>query len=571
MSNIGSVLYTAKQAILSNLTAINVTGSNIANVSTPGYSRLVPVFESVGTKDPTSTQEQVGVKISEIQRIYNKFIDSQIVAQDSSVGSATSRKDLLTQIEGVLNESSGSGINDALSQFWSAWSDLSANPSGQTERDALVSDAQTLTNVFNQRADELATIQNNADQTIADDVDKLNGYLSDMASMNAEIVQAESAGGSASALRDNRATLLGQISSTIDINYIERSDGSLYIYLPSSGKSLVEESNSRQLQVQTSTANSNLNDIVFADDTANPLNNDITGGEMGGLLNIRDVVLPSYIDELNQTASSIINKVNAQQMAGYDQDGNSGGVFFTPTIDISRNMTEAKYMEVNQAIVANTRKIAASSTVDADGDNATAIAALADDKMYASLGGISIAPPTSGGFAVGQLNNVGQAYKDTPSTSPISIVCDATASKGWKINGTGGYASLSVKSADDKSITLDLNGNGTADITLNLSGTWVNGDTLSFSLAKKDSTTTIDGYYSAFMAKMGQDVSTSSTNLDRETAIATQISTQRESLSGVSLDEEMVNLIKYQMAYNAASRLTKTISDMMDILINLGQ
>ncbi|PKN77285.1 MAG: hypothetical protein CVU52_01025 [Deltaproteobacteria bacterium HGW-Deltaproteobacteria-10] len=113
MSDIGRILYTAKDAIISNLTAINVTGSNISNVSTPGYTRIRPLFESVGTRQASSNQEQIGVKIADIQRVYDKFLGSQIVAQDSAVGSATARKNLLTQIEGIVNESRGDGINDA--------------------------------------------------------------------------------------------------------------------------------------------------------------------------------------------------------------------------------------------------------------------------------------------------------------------------------------------------------------------------------------------------------------------------------------------------------------------------
>jgi len=557
MSNIGSVLYTAKQAILSNLTAINVTGSNIANVSTPGYSRLNAVFESVGTKDPTSSQEQVGVQISEIQRIYDKFLESQIVSQDSSVGSATARNDLLSQIEGVLNESTGNGINDALNQFWSAWDNLSANPSGEAERTVLISAAQNLTSIFNQRAEELYVIQDNINQTISADVDKLNGYLSDMAAMNAEIVSVESSGGQATALSDTRVELLGKISSMIDINYVEQADGSLYIYLPSNGKSLVESDNSWQLQVQANSSNSNLNDIVFTDDVDSPINDDIQGGELGGLLNIRDVVLVDYIDELNQTASSIINKTNSQHMAGYDQDGNIGGVFFTQT-------TEAKDMEMNAAIVSDMRKIAASSTLNADGDNATAIAALKDDKMYASL-------DIDTNNVAGIVNNIGQAYKET--TDPIVITRGSTADS-WAIATAaddGGYEDAVVLSSSDSKVTVDLNGDNTADITLNLSGSWASGDTLSFSLEKQDNTTTIGGYYSAFMTGVGQDVASSAATLEREEAIASQNNTQREELSGVSLDEEMLNLIKYQMAYNAASRVTSIVSEMMDTLIMLGR
>ncbi|NTW07814.1 MAG: flagellar hook-associated protein FlgK, partial [Syntrophaceae bacterium] len=309
--SLGSVLNTAKQAILSNLTAINVTGSNIANVSTPGYTRLNPVFNAVGTSSAGSGQEQVGVEISDIQRIYNKFLDAQIVTQNAAVSSASARNDLLTQIESVLNESTGSGVSDALSQFWSAWDNLSANPSGEAERSVIVSAAQNLTFVFNQKAEELYTLQRNTDETIAGDIEKLNGYLSDMSALNTEIVRIESAGGSASALRDTRGTLLDNISSIIDINYIEQSDGSLYIYLPQNGKTLVDGSQNWQLMVQPNSSNSNFNDIVFTDDTNNSLNDYIQGGELGGLLEIRDVTLPAYIDKLNQTASSIVNKVNS--------------------------------------------------------------------------------------------------------------------------------------------------------------------------------------------------------------------------------------------------------------------
>jgi len=566
--SLGSVLNTAKQAILSNLTAINVTGSNIANVSTPGYTRLNPVFNSVGTNNAGSGQEQVGVEISDIQRIYDKYLENQIVKQNAAVGGATARNNLLTQIEGVLNESTSTGVNDALSRFWSAWDNLSANPSGEAERSEIVSAAQNLTYVFNQRTEELFTLQQNTDETIAGDVEKLNGYLSDMSALNAEIVRIESSGGSASALRDNRATLLSQISSTIDINYVEHSDGSLYIYLPENGKTLVEGSNNWQLTVQPNSSNSNLYDIVFTDDVNNPLNEYIQGGELGGLLEIRDATLPAYIDKLNQTASGIINKVNAQHMAGYDQDGNIGGVFFTPTEDYAaaRMGKDAQYMEVSAAIVADLRKIAASSTVNADGDNATAMTALKDDKMYASLGRISSSGGATGS-ATGIINNIGQVYKST--TSDIEIT---RSSGSWSITTNGGYNDAHVLvSSDDSNVMLDLNNDLVADITLNLSGSWSNGNKLLFSLSRQDSTTTIGGYYSAFMARVGQDVAGSATALAREQTIAAQNSTQREALSGVSLDEEMVNLIKYQMAYNAAGRVTSIVSELMDTLMSLGK
>lgn len=561
MTDINRVLYTAKQAILSNLTAINVTGSNIANVNTEGYSRLRPIFESVGTKDAMSKDEQIGVRIAEIQRMYDKFLDSQIVAHESAVGSATIRRNLLSQIEGIMNESAGGGINDALSRFWNAWDDLSVNPSGKPQRDILIAKGQELSDIINQRAEKLTELQYAADQMIADTVTKLNGYFQDMADLNVQIVTMESAGIQATSLKDKRTELLRKISAMIDINYVERANGSVLLYLSSNGKAFVEESNYWQLAAKRNPANANLFDIVLTNEPNNPLNNNIRGGELGGLLDIRDVTLASYINELDQMTSSIINKVNAQHRAGYDQDGNSGLDFFAPTV-------YAKYLQVNKAIAADTRKIAASSTVNADGDNATAIAALREDKMFSSISQVSVTVGV--GSATGTINNIGQAFQDT--ASPIALRRGATSTASdWTILDNGGYASLRVISANDSSVVLSLNGHQTADITLKLSGMWANGDTLSFSLAKQDNTTGINGFFNAFMAKIGQDASSSAYVLDREKTIANQQINQREQLSGVSLDEEMLNLIKFQMAYNASGRITKAISDMMDILINLGR
>jgi flagellar hook-associated protein 1 len=675
MGNIGQILFTTKEALLSHLTAINVTGSNIANVSTPGYSRLRPIFESVGTKDASSDQTQVGVKIGEVQRIYDKYLASQLAQQEAGVGDAQAQNDLLTRIESILNESTGGGINDALSKFWNAWSDVSTNPSGKAQREVLVAAAQNLSSMFSQRAGDLSDIQTDANQSIADTVTTLNGYLEEMAVYNDDIVKTEIAGGQATDVRDKRDELLRKIGGIMDVNYIEKSNGSLYIFA-SNGKALVEETNTWPMEVRSNPDNSNFNDIVFTNDPTKSLNDNITGGKLAGLLAMRDTVIPDYLDELNQTASSIINKVNKQHASGYDQYGNAGGNFFAST-------TEAKYMEVNAAIVADTGKIAASATINGDGDNAQAINAIQDDQINASLGsirdaspsatnavtgpvsigggtvltvsdtivltrgltsaaadwvatthanypamvvsgatansvtidpdgtgtnfitltlsgtwengdtatftitGATLVPPASAALSAvtsadadsgimqnhsvtGQINNIGQVYKNTTAGHPLSLVRGATADL-WDVSDNGGYDNASVLSSNDSKVTLDLDGNGSADITLNLSGTWQENDTMSFSLTKDETTTTIGGYYNAFISRVGQNVADSSTSLDRQTTIMNQFIDQREALSGVSIDEEMLNLIKYQMGYNAAARMTKTVTDLMDLLINLGK
>ena len=565
MSGITAALYTAKEGLLSNLTAINVTGSNIANVNTPGYTRLRPMFESTGTMNAASDQGQTGVRIAGIEQIFDKYLNYQIVQQQSFVANYTAQQDLLQRVESILNENNGGGINDALGKFLNAWGNLSSDSSSKSKRDMVVSTGENLAYVFNQRSEELSNLQIMADDNVADAVSTLNGYLTQMAKYNETIVNAEMSGDSASSLRDKRGALLNDISSILDINYVEKSDGSLYISLATNGKALVEGFKSWELTTDRDD-NSNLYNITLKNDpTQQSINAQITGGKLAGLLEVRDTLIPSYLNELNQTASSIINKVNELHTSGYDQDGNTGDDFF----DVSNpKMFEARYMQVNDAIASDTRKIAASATINADGDNATAITAINNDQMYASLGAFSISDPTA--YASGQINNIGQAYKETLTGHPITLSRGPTTAD-WTITDDGGYDSAKLLTANDSSVTLDLNDDGTVDITFALSGSWNTGDTLSFSLAKRGNTTTIDGYFNAFIANMGQDVVNASQAIDRETTILNQQIEEREQLSGVSLDEEMVNLIKFQMAYGAAGRMTKTISEIMDILMNLGQ
>jgi len=406
MADISRVLYTAKEALLSNLTAINVTGSNIANVNTPGYSRLRPMFESVGTKDASSAQEQVGVRIADVERIYDRFLEAQLVGQQSSVGNYTAQQDSLNSVEGILNENNGGGINDALGAFLNAWGNLSVEPSSISKRNMVVTTGQNLAYAFNRRGEDLTNVQIVANDSIADTVSSLNMALQQMADYNETIVSAESAGTSASSVRDQRGELLKKISGLIDVNYIEKSDGSLYITLPANGKALVEGFNSWELEVNRNPDNNNLYDIVFSEDPSKSINDQITGGKLAGLLEVRDNLIPSYLDQLNQTASSIINKVNELHTAGYDQDGNPGELFFTATAD-------ARYMQVNAEIVADTRKIAASATVNADGDNATAMTDIKNDQMYASMTILTA-------NVTGQVDNIGQAYKNT--TSDIVLI-----------------------------------------------------------------------------------------------------------------------------------------------------
>ncbi|MGZ6249986.1 MAG: flagellar hook-associated protein FlgK [Syntrophales bacterium] len=461
MGDIGRIFNTARDAILANLTAMNVTGSNIANVNTPGYSRLRPDFGSIGVFNAASDQQQVGVKITSVERLYDKYLDQQVVQQEQYGAYSQSQLDVLNNVQTVFNESTGGGINDLLSQFWGAWSQLSANPSGITERDSLVSVSQSLASMFNQKANELINIQNDTNNEISSDVTKLNTDLAQLADYNDKIIQIQNSGGTAADLCDKRTELLKNISQIADVNYYEEKDGSVNVYI-SNGRSLVEGTNVWNLNVKANPNNSNYYDIVFADAPNQVINGDLKGGQLAGLIDVRDNKVAGYLNDLNSMASTIITKVNALNSSGYDLNGNAGGNFFSTTSAL------AKDMQVDPSIVSDVRKIAAGTTVNGDGDNASSIAALQNDASSMGSG------------------------------------------------------------------------------------------------------MTIDNFYESLTSRVGQDVVNAQNTLDHQTSVMNQLENQRDAVSGVSLDEEMLNLIKYQAAYNAAGRLVATVNTMMNNLINLG-
>lgn len=456
MSSI-SLLNTAKDGLLSHRAAINITGSNITNVNTPGYTRQLPVFSSRGSIDVGAS-----VEIEKIERVYDRFLGVQINDKMHDLGYREAKKGVLEKVEIIFNESSGGGINELLNKFWSSWEDLSANPTGHVERDALVSASQNLASVFRSSSEELVSVQNDANAEITGLIDQANGYMSDIADLNNEIAAIKTGKGDANDLRDKRAEALKGLAEIFDFQHLEDSNGSINVFLPN-GMPLVMGDRTWELDVKANPANSSFYDVVFQDDPAGEvLNNTVAKGKLAGFLEIRDDKIANYLSDLNSLAASIIAEVNTQHQLGYDMGHNLGGVFFEPA-----TATAAKDMRVSTDIVADVNKIAVSETVNGDGGNAELIG----------------------------------TFKD---------------------------------------------------------GLFMNGGTSTF-----------NSYYASFVGKVGQDLADEKRGLDHHTNLMNQLINKREGISGVSIDEEMINLIRYQLGYNSAARLCSVADELIDTLLNL--
>ena len=454
-----STLIIGRDAVVANQMAIELTGHNIANVNTPGYSRQRPIIQAKAPIDTGVGQMGTGVDVSGIERIYDIFLGGQINSAAQDLGRWEAQKNSLERVELFFDESSGFGLNNAMSAYWGSWQDLANNPNLPAARQIVVGEGENLANTFNTIYSGLVEVQNDLDASISVAVGQINGIATQLHDLNQKIVRIESSGDNANDFRDNRDQLIKELSELIDITSTESSDGRITVML-GDGNYLVDAAGANTLYA-TDTDGDTFLDISWSDPSATNINANISGGNIRGWLETRDVIINDYLTSLETLATTIRDQVNAVHFTGRALD-NSQNNFFVPTGTLA-----AGTFAVNPDLVADSSLVAAGDTSD-PGDNRTAI---------------DIAGLQNATFLIG-------------------------------------------------------------------------GDTQTF-----------DDYYSMLVSNVGIDVRDASRNYDYQYSVASQLENYRESISGVSLDEEMVNLIRFEQAYNAAAKLITTVDEMLDTLI----
>ena len=205
MPNIYGMLDVGRTALATQQKAIAVTGNNIANVNTPGYSRQRVNMEQNEPVRSDGGQMGTGVRANrQVQRIYDQFIESQIASEKQNFGRWEAQKEGLAKVELLFDEATGYGINNALSMFWGSWQDLSNNPTGHVERTTLVANSEIMSDTFNRMAADLDQLQSETDDAIQRMVDEINPITEQIAELNWKIASIETGGNTANQYRDER-------------------------------------------------------------------------------------------------------------------------------------------------------------------------------------------------------------------------------------------------------------------------------------------------------------------------------------------------------------------------------
>lgn len=397
-----SLLNIGKSAVFASQAAINVTSHNIANVNTPGYTRQEAVLRIATPIVPVpGGYLGMGVNVSSIERRYDRFISGQLLGQEQNYGKSSVMDQVLGQVEQVFNDAGGSGLSNSLNAFFDAWRTLSATPEDTAKRTVLISDANTLVSTMKQMESNILGTIKDMNGEIADVADRVNSIATDIARLNARIVQVESGGGSAKAndLRDARDGLVTELSGLAEIGILEDKNGSLTVTLGM--RNLVD----RETVNRVTTSPNAAGDIGLSLDGVD-VTSRIANGRLGGLLSSREAVESGPLADLRHLAAALTNEINQLHSAGVGLDGTTGNDFFAP---LSPPLTDADAISNFGVAVSDPRKVAAASAASAlpgDNTNALRIAGLADASV-ASLGNA-----TFSGYYGGLVADVGKLARN---------------------------------------------------------------------------------------------------------------------------------------------------------------
>jgi len=398
----------ATRALRAQNLVLQTAGQNLANASRPSYSRQRVVLAADPPQSISGIAVGSGVRVQEVQQVVNTLTETQLLQARSRSAEEIAARDELSQLETVLGELGGGGLQETLDSFFAAADDLALHPQGIPERTIFLATAEALAARFQDRATQLAELQRQIDERVAAAVPQVNGLLDDIATLNGEIFRAEVGGQNANDLRDQRREALGQLSDLIGITQFE-SNGQVTVVGPD-GLPLVDRDQATHVVADKATqptltgldgrALTRLGFEVSNGDFVG-FSSTIDGGELGGLLAVRDTDIPSIAASLDQLAGALRTAVNAVHTSGEDLNGNAGGSLF--------DGTTASTLRV---LITDPREVAASlgTSTPEDNQNARALAALqytALDGTDAALGNADLDGSNFVGFLSSMIGTVG--------------------------------------------------------------------------------------------------------------------------------------------------------------------
>ncbi|HHT46208.1 MAG TPA: flagellar hook-associated protein FlgK [Firmicutes bacterium] len=453
-----------------------VTGQNIANANTEGYSRQSVLMKALvpPAAPGVNTPPGYGVAISDITRMKSEFYSDQIMKSLTARHYWERLKETYDTVEVIFQEPGDRGINVLLNEFFDAWQEVSTNPESYAARISLREQADSLVGVVQDIYKRLDELKYDVLKELEANVNQVNALADQIADLNQKIVYLQSIGQKSNEMLDERDLRLQELSKLLNIRAVEKANGSVEVL--AGGHILLHGEHVFPLEIKEKIgAEGEDNRISIVNGLGTEIS--VLAGEIAGVLDSYNDVIPKYQDGLDKLVFKLVEKVNDLHRGGYGLVGSNEVNFFVKIDDVKGAVT---HFEVNPDILNSNEGLNFIAAASADespgnGENALALAKLRERLV---------------------MNEAGE------------------------------------EAGEDK---------GTA---------------------------TFHDFYRGLIADLGVEGREAERMFLSTSAVAENMMRQQEAVSGVSLDDEMLNLVQYQHAYNAAARFMNTLDQMLSVLFS---
>ncbi|MCG3179007.1 MAG: Flagellar hook-associated protein 1 [Phycisphaerae bacterium] len=563
MGLINGSLQIGRSAIRANQAAIQVIGNNIANASDPSYVRQKAVLTPVsGGEVAPGLAPGVGVELSTVLRLTDEAVNSRLRAATGDQAAAESAANILKQVEALVNALGDTNLSTRMTDFFNAFSDLANDPGSSASRSLLIQTGGALARAFNDQYNGLVDARLQVNDKIRQDVNEANGLIDRIAALNGEITRVEFGlvNASAGALRDQRDAAVARLAELADVRTSNGESGQINVYLGSAP--LVTGTRSSGLSVEIDTDGEFPDLLVRADSTGQLAS--IASGEIGGLTSVRSGGLDRAIDNLQQLAASLINEVNrlhasGQGLTGYSSTSGANGV---DDADAALNEAGLSLTPTNGAFqisLTDTRTGTVTShliQVDLDG----------------------IGTDTSLNSLVADLDGVDHLSASINPDGTLKLTADSGYTMTFSGDSSSVLAALGVNTFFSGSlgagfaVRSDLTGDKVAAAANGQPGD----NTTALALAGLGSTrltslggSSLNDLYVQFVTQLASDSATAQSEAEASVTLTDALRSQRDAVSGVSLDEEAIDMMRYQQAFQGVSHYIGLVNQLISEIMNL--
>lgn len=567
MSTLFGVLGTARSGLYASQLALQTTSNNVSNAGTPGYSRQrVDLNESLPEQLPIG-QLGTGVRVDGIRRLRDLYADVQFRQANQTLGEREAELSALQQIQGILGEPSDSGLQASLAEFFSAMQGLANDPADLTARTDVKERGVTLAGDLNRIQSELSLLKRNIESEIGARIGEGNIQLQQIATLNGQIQSVVAAGGSPNELLDRRDALTDSVSKLVGITTQQRSDGTLSISLLGGGGNLVEATTAAQLSARISPTSDDYEVLIGGTVTT------VAGGELKGLLDTRNDPA-SYLKyaqgQLDTLARGIILETNRLQASGIGLQGLTSLTSENAVSDPAAPLTAAglpftpKSGSFKVFVYDATGAVTASGTVTITA-GATALTDVMDALNGATGGVAGLAASVAGGrltvsAAAGSTFAFAADTSDTLAALGLHSFFSGTDAASMAVSSTiqANVQAISTATPDATTGAFSPGDNSTALAMAQLRQ----------ALTMQGGTASFDDFYASTIGVIGSRTQAAARLDESQQLVVSTIDNQRQQVAGVSVDEESINLIQYQRAFEACARMIGVVDGLLDTVVN---